>query len=195
MSWQGRVFAQLYLQTTQSAESLSDQGQFLMKRLEERFAMYFFRAIDSNNNGAEVPDEWKNYFNGKHSPLQLKLMGANAHINRDIWRVLTDNFSLAEIRQLTPFYKNYGRHIREVYDELFEQGIRSDKRLHDLHLVALGMDKVYGRMMLRRWRNRQLKLAILKFQDEDKFNTLRKKIDKKRIRIDKMIIRRLPVNE
>ena len=194
-----RYFGELYLQTTVSAElyieSLSGQGKLLMKRLEERFAIYFLRAIDSNNNGAEIPDEWKNYFNGKYSPLQLKLMGANAHINGDIWRVLTDNFSPAEIKELTPFYKNYGRYIKKIYNELFKQGIRSDRRLYDLHLVVFGLDKVYGRMMLKKWRNRQLKLAILKCEDDVRFNALQKKIDKKRVRIDKMIIRRLDVNE
>lgn len=166
-----------------------------MKTPEERFAMYFFRVIDSNNGGTEVPDEWKNYFNGRYSPLQLKLMGANANINGDIWQVLATNFSLAGIKQLKPVYKNYSAPIKRVYDDLFEQGIRSDKRLRDLHLITLGLDKVYGRMMLRKWRNRQLRLAIVKFKNEERFQLLKIRIDKKRNRIDQMIIRRLAVNE
>lgn len=114
-----RYFGELYLQTTLSADlyiaSLTGQDKLLMETLEERFAIYFFRAIDSNKKGAEVPDEWKNYFNGKYSPLQLKLMGANAHINGDLWQALVNNFSLAGIKQLTPIYKNYNRSITKVY--------------------------------------------------------------------------------
>ena len=52
-----KVFLGAVLETTPCAEvyneKLSDQGKLLMKRLEERFAMYFFRAIDSNNDRAE----------------------------------------------------------------------------------------------------------------------------------------------
>lgn len=194
-----RHFAELYLQTTHLSdlyiESLPAEGRSLMKRLEERFAIYFFRAIDSNNRCGDVPGEWKNYFNGNYSPLQLKLMGANAHINGDIWRALSENFSPEEIRELSPFYKRYDQSIKNIFDDLFKKGIRSHKRLHDLHVVTLGLDKVYGRMLLKKWRNRQLRLAILKLGNKQKFNALKKRIDKKRTRIDKMIIRRLHVKE
>jgi hypothetical protein len=192
-------FGELYLQTTHSAdiyiESLGGTGRLLMKKLEERFAIYFLRAIDSNNSGGQVPDEWKKYFNGNYSPLQLKLMGANAHINGDIWQVLTNSFSLFEIRELTPFYRSYSVSIRKVYDQLFDAAINSDKRLRNLHLITFGLDKVYGRMMLKKWRNRQLKLALLKYENEKRFIALKIRIDKKRNRIDKMIIRRLRVKQ
>jgi len=107
-------FGELYLKTTISAdtyiETLPEQGRILMKRLEQNFAQYFFRAIDASYNGSPVPNEWKNYFNGKDlSVLQLKLMGANAHINGDIWQAMTRSFSFEEIKLLKPFYKNYNR--------------------------------------------------------------------------------------
>src|SRR6185503_1662603 len=184
-----RHFGELYLQTTilveRYMEALPGEGKLLVKRLEESFADYFFKAIEANNNSDEVPAAWKNYFSGNYSPLQLKLIGANAHINGDIWQALTDNFSLQEIKQLKPFYKRYNRSITKTFDDLFKSGIRSDKRLHDLHIITLGLDKVYGRMIVRKWRNRQLKLAILKFEDPGKFNSLKKRIDRKRNRIDK----------
>ena len=192
-------FSELYLLTTRLVdsyvESLPVKSKNLMKRMEESFAVYFFNAIESHNSGTQIPGIWENYFNGDHSPLQLKLMGANAHINGDIWQALTNNFSLEEIKQLKPFYKNYNKSIRKVFDDLFMSAIRSDKRLHDLHLLTLGLDKVYGRMMLKRWRNRQLRLAILKFENPGRFDKKKKSIDKKRNKIDRMIIHRLHVNE
>jgi aryl carrier-like protein len=192
-------FGELYLKTTRLVDSyivsLPGQGKDLMMRMEENFATYFFKAIEANNSGTKIPEVWKNYFNGDHSPLQLKLMGANAHINGDIWQALTNNFSLEEIKQLKTFYKNYNRFIRKEFDELFKSAIRSDKRLHDLNLITLGLDKVYGRMMLKRWRNRQLKLAILKFENPNRFDKKKKRIDKKRNKTDRMIIRRLHVDE
>lgn len=194
-----RHFGELYWQTTLSAdayiESLEGEGKSLMKKLEESFAIYFFRAVEANNNNTGVPKEWKNYFSGNYSSLQLKLMGANAHINGDIWQALTDNFTVGEIRHLKPFYKKYYRSIRNIYDGLFESGIRADKRLHDLHKITLGLDKMYGRMMLKKWRNRQLRLAILRSAKPERFKRVKEKIDRKRLRIDRMIICRLDGKE
>jgi hypothetical protein len=96
-------------------------------------------------------------------------MGANAHINGDIWQAMTNSFSLEEIRSLKLFYKNYNRSIGKIFDDLFESAIESDKRLRNLHSIMLGLDKVYGKMMLHKWRNRQLKLAIFKFSEPAKF--------------------------
>ena len=194
-----RYFGELYLQTTRLTdtyiEALPEQGKRLMKKLEESFVTYFLSAIHANNGGMEIPEEWKNYFSGALSPLQLKLMGANAHINGDIWQALTDNFSAGEIGQVKPFYKKYNKYIGRSFDVLFQSAIRSDKRLHHLHLITLGFDKLYGRLMLKKWRNRQLRLAILKFEHPNRFVAMKKRIYKKRNRIDKMIIRRLHANE
>ena len=58
-------FAELYLQTTIAADLYiqtlpPEEGQ-LMKKLEQNFAEYFFRAIVASNTGNEIPGEWKNY--------------------------------------------------------------------------------------------------------------------------------------
>ena len=187
-------FAELYLQTTIAADLYIQtlppaEGQ-LMKRLEQNFAEYFFRAIAASNTGNEIPGEWKNYFSGTDlSPLQLKLMGANAHINGDIWQALTSSFSLAAIKRLQLFYKSYNKTINKVYNDLFESAIESDKRLQNLHSITFGFDKVYGKMLVQKWRNRQLKLALLNFEHQRKFERLKKRVDSKRERIDKMIMR------
>jgi len=189
-------FAELYLQTTIAADMYiqnlpPEEGQ-LMKRLEQTFAEYFFRAIVASNTGSEIPDEWKNYFSGnKLSPLQLKLMGANAHINGDVWQALTSNFSFEEIKRVKLFYKSYNKTINKVFDDLFDSAIVSDKRLQNLHSITFGLDKVYGKMLLQKWRNRQLKLALLHFEHHRKFERLKKRVAIKRERIDKMILRRL----
>jgi len=189
-------FAELYLQTTITADeyiqTLPPGAGQMMKRLEQGFAEYFFHAIDADNTGNEIPGEWENYFNGnKLSSLQLKLTGANAHINGDIWQVLTSSFSLEEIKKIEPVYKIYNKTINKVFTDLFESAIRSDKRLRNLHSITLGLDKVYGKMMLQKWRNRQIRLAKFNFEHPKKFERLKKRIDIKRERIDRMIIKRL----
>ena len=189
-------FAELYLQTTIAADmyiqTLPSEEQQLMKRLEQNFAVYFFRAIEADNGGNQVPDEWKNYFSGKHlSALQLKLIGANAHINGDVWQALTSSFSLREIKKLKPVYKKYSKTINKVFGDLFESAIGSDKRLRNLHSITLGLDKVYGKMMLQKWRNRQLRLAVLNYEQPGKFERVKKRTANKRERIDRMIIKRL----
>jgi len=192
-------FGELYLTATLDADkyisSLEAPMQQLMKRLEENFAFYFFRAVEANDNGIDIPDEWKNYFNSRNdlSPLQLKLIGANAHINGDIWQAMVSGFTLGEIKKMKPVYKEYSRSLKKVFTDLFETATRSNKRLRDLHIVTLGLDKIYGKMMLRKWRNRQLRLAIYNFRDPERFRELKKRIDSKRKKIDRMIIKKLQV--
>lgn len=193
-------FGELYLQTTIAGDvyiqSLPANGQQLMKRMEQNFAGYFFRAIEARYNETMIPAEWQNYFNGKElTALQLKLLGANAHINGDIWQAMRSSFSLAELKEIKPFYKNYNDPVTKVFDNLFENGIESDKRLRNLHLITFGLDKVCGRMMLHKWRNRQWKLAILSFENPGRFKRLKKRIDKKRNKIDQLIINRLRTAE
>jgi len=193
---QASHFADLYLQTTITADeyiqTLPPEAGQMMKKLEQGFAEYFFHAIDADKAGNGLPGVWENYFNGnKLSLLQLKLMGANAHINGDIWQALTSSFSLEEIKKLEPVYKRYSKTINKVFSDLFESAIRSDKRLRNLHLITLGLDKVYGKIMLQKWRNRQLRLAIFNFEHPKKFERLKKRIDIKKERIDRMIIKRL----
>ena len=189
-------FAELYLQTTMAAEmyiqTLPSEERQLMKKLEQNFASYFFRAVEADNSGNEVPDEWKNYFNGKQlSGLQRKLMGANAHINGDICQALVSSFSLEEIKMLKPVYKKYNKTINKVFGDLFESAIGSHKRLRNLHSITLGLDKVYGKMMLQKWRNRQLRLAVFNFERLKKFERVKKRTANKKERIDRMIIKRL----
>ena len=189
-------FAELYLKTAISADSyietLPERGKVLMRRLEQNFAQYFFRAIDSVYKGGSVPNEWKNYFNDNDlSGLQLKLMGANAHINGDIWQAMISSFSFEEIKLLKPYYKKYNRSISKVFDGLHESAIQNEKRLRNLHSLSFGLDKVYGKIMLKKWRNRQLKLAIFSYCNNGKFKQLKKRIDTKMKRINEMIMIRL----
>ena len=187
-------FGDLYFKTTLDVDNyiqlLPPKTQVLMKTLEDNFADYFFRAIEANNNGYSVPEIWKNYFNvNSLSSLQLKLMGANAHINGDIWQAMTSSFTLDEIQMIKPAYKNYSRSLNKVFNDLFQMGIKSNNRLYRLHIITIGLDKVYGKMILCKWRNRQLKLAIFSNSDQDRFLKLKRRTDRKREKIDKMIIK------
>src|SRR5262245_59001178 len=90
-------FAGLYFKATVSVDvyiqSLPVEAQHLMMKMENKFADYFFQAVEANQNGSKIPIEWENYFSDKNfSSVQFKLMGANAHINGDIWQVFTSSF-------------------------------------------------------------------------------------------------------
>ena len=58
-----RHFGELYLQTTRLVdtyiETLPGDGRMLMKKLEESFAIYFFKAVEANNSDEEIPVVWK----------------------------------------------------------------------------------------------------------------------------------------
>ena len=134
----------------------------------------------------------KNYFNGKDlSELQLKLIGANAHINGDIWQAMRSSFSLEELISIKRYYKNYNRSIAKVFDDLFNSAIENDKRFRNLHSLTFGLDKVYGKMMLYKWRNRQLKLAVYSYSNPKKFKRLKRQTETKMKKIDRMIMKRL----
>ena len=118
-------------------------------------------------------------------------MGANAHINGDIWQALTNSFSRDELVTLKPFYKDYNKKLYQIFDELFDAGLACDRRLRNLHAITFGFDKVYGKILLHKWRNRQLKLAIYSFNNTRKFKKMKKRVEHKMQRIDSMITRKL----
>ena len=192
----GKSFCRIIFTYNDSCGDIHTDLAFRRGAIDEKagtgFAEYFFRAVNAHTTSNEVPPEWKNYFNGNGlTPLQLKLIGTNAHINGDLWQALVNSFSLEEIKKLKPFYKNYNKKINKVFSDLFESAIGSDKRLRELHSITLGLDKIYGKVILRKWRNRQLRLAMFNFERQEKFGRLKKRTDRKREKIDRMIIKRL----
>lgn len=191
-----RHFASLYLKVSVKAawhySGAKKDIQQLMSRFEERFAGYFFMASEAYEKKEEIPAAWKTYYSDSNrSKLQYFLLGANAHINGDIWKTLTNEFSPEELKKFrTPYYRFYRKLKEEL---LFVHGTMLDsvsgtRFLHDL---SLGLDRHYAKWMFQHWRKRQLKLSILWFTDKEKFTVKLNALQKKMAALDKLILQKL----
>jgi hypothetical protein len=183
-----KYFAGIYFETTTNAahffSGADTNVQRLVVRLEKRFAYYFFYPAYAYENNADIPGEWKAYYSDvTASTLRHMLLGINAHINGDIWQALTAEFSLEEIRQLKPSYFLYQKSLLENYKSFYQSAIESNAKIKAFHLLSFGFDKIYGKIMLRHWRKRQMELAELFFINKELFE---KKLIKVRRKMDRL---------
>jgi hypothetical protein len=189
-------FAGLYFSVTRRAISFFEnspiQEKTFINRLETRFASLFLLSADAYKNGDTIPTVWKCYFGDSAlSPLQYKLLGINAHINGDIWQALTAEFSLQEIKDGRKSYLRFQKALTKEYRLFYEESYRADSKVRLLHRATAGLDKPYGKLILIRWRKRQLKLAILYYSDKEKFNRKLAKLNLKIERINRLILNNL----
>ncbi|MEI2737471.1 MAG: DUF5995 family protein [Chitinophagaceae bacterium] len=191
-----RHFAGLYFNVTTGAMdyfSKEDKTvQHFMQRLENRFADYFFNAAAAYNSGAGMPVAWKNYYTDTSlTQVQYFLLGANAHINGDIWQALTSEFSLQELNQYKRFYYRYNKKLKEEILSIYDEAFNTVPKVRLLHAVSAGLDKQYGKLMLVRWRKRQMKISMLWFTDRDRFQIKLTSIRKKMAKLDKLVLQNL----
>lgn len=189
-------FAKLYLKTTKNAidffSNESEPAKNFIRRLELRFAGYFFEAVNDYSNNGKVNTHWQHYFSDTgFSPLQYQLIGANAHINGDIWKAMVNEFTLQEIQVNKSHYFRYNAGLRLIYDDVYASARRSKFLVRLIDKLSFGISKWYGNLMLRRWRKRQVKLAVLYFTHPKKFERKLLKLKKKMKRLDHMIVQTL----
>lgn len=191
-----RYFAALYFNTTSRAVNFylnsNEPEKKFIQRLETRFAEFFFRSAEAYSHGTAVPYEWKTYFaDSSLSPLQYELFGINAHINGDIWQALTTEFSVKEIQENKGSYFSFQKGLIQQYREFYVASRKASSKIRLLHVATAGLDKLFGKMMLTRWRKRQLLLAILYFNNPQKFDTKLRKLHQKMEHINRMILQHL----
>ena len=192
------VFATLYSKTMQQIEtqlqSMDTSAVELIRKLELNFSVYFTRACRQMEYTNSLDKNWEAYFKtGNLSSMQLKLLGINAHINGDLWKALRDSFSESEIKDISKTVFLFHESLLVIYKELYNEAKAENKKIKTLNTVSLGLSENYGRHLLVKWRKRQLKLANFYYFDTTRFERLEKKVEKKKNKIDNMIIYRLSV--
>ena len=77
-----------------------------IRELEINFSNYFLKACNKYKDSGHTDSTWKIYFETSGlSPLKLKLLGINAHINGDLWQALRDSYTVHEIQvSAKPFF-------------------------------------------------------------------------------------------
>lgn len=163
-----------------------------IRKLELNFAGYFIFTCRQIKYTSYLDENWAAYFNTLNlSSLQLKLLGINAHINGDLWKALRDSFSENEIKDISKTVFLFHQSLLVIYKEVYQQAKTESKKIKTLNTLSLGLSEKVGKHLLVKWRKRQLKLANLYYFNTVKFERLKKKTEKKKVRIDNMIIHRL----
>lgn len=191
-----RHFASLYFETTILSIDFFANADPAVKnfigRLENNFAGFFFRSADAHFNKTAIPVVWQSYFRDSTlSPLQYKLLGINAHINGDIWQALTSEFSGKELMENRITYLRFQKGLQKQYQRFYDDYVSSNLKTGLLNNTTLGLTKIYGKMMLARWRKRQLRLAILYHTDKKRFDDALGSLNRKREELNRLILRNL----
>lgn len=191
-----RHFASLYFNTTVKSVHYflyqDEEQKRLIERFESGFADLFFKAAEAYHNHDTVPKEWKVYFaDSTLSSLQYQLIGINAHINGDIWQALTDKFNPGELKKMKKSYAGFQRSLIRQFMEFYQESYSSSARVRILHFAAGGFDKIYGKMLLKKWRKRQYQLAFLFYSDKRRFAVQLERLNKKMNHINHLVIHNL----
>lgn len=189
-----RHFAALYRATTIEAIRFfaghDEATRQFIRRLEWRFAGHFFQAVYGNGEAEHYPRHWRTYFEKESlSPLQYCLLGANAHINGDIWRSLTEAFSLEEIQKYYPAFLDYEKGLWPTYRALYHYARQHHPILQWMHIITAGLSRHLGFSLLRQWRKRQVKLALLYYLSPSLFQKKQKKLERRMKWIEWMIVK------
>ena len=189
-----RYFAAIYLVTTKKAavhfSDYSERSKSLIARLELKFANLFFEAAQAKQKGSTIPTEWQSYYSDNSlQPLQYLLLGINIHINENIWEALIEEFTSSEFEEFKPIYFEYYNLLKKIYSEVYQMAWSENNKIKRLHSFSFGLDEVYGKIMLKRWRRRQFRLAELYFADPVSFQTNYAVLQKKVVATNNLIKR------
>lgn len=189
-------FAKLYRETTIEAidffQNEDQEKRSFIQRLEQSFASYFFTAAEAFKKGEKISPVWQAYYaDTTLNPLQYELLGINAHINGDIWQALVNEFTFNEIRENRKTFLQFKKGLAVIYRNFYERAIQENRRIKMLHNLSLGLDRLYGKLMLHRWRNRQIRLAEWHFNKPEKQKYRLLRLHMKMRRFDQLILHHL----
>lgn len=171
---------------------MDSAAQFFIKKFEIRFAAYFLEALAEYENGF-IPSSpvWHCYFSQREAqPWQLVLLGVNAHVNGDMWQSLVNEFSHDEIRLHQKHFISFQRSIAKNYDVFFDELMSQNGYVRFINSFTKGLAKFIGERIIRKWRRRQVRLAILFYTGDKTFNKQQEVVNRKKQKIDQIILRK-----
>ena len=176
--------------TNQIQDKDPEAGLFI-KKFTISFAGYFLRPLEEYENGV-LPSysAWANYFDHPGAQnWQLVLTGVNTHINADMWRALVDNFSEKQIRKHKKLFLSTQKSVGKVYRPFYDSILAHNRYLRFMHSFTKGLPLLVGERVLYKWRQRQVRLAILYYHDKNKFHSVQEKVQRKKLKNDALILR------
>lgn len=185
-------FAEIYFATMVNAirffAGMDDSSKKNIRLMELEFANYFFSSADAYAGKQEIPSSWQAYYaDTSASPVRHLLLGVNAHINGDIWKALITSFSLEEMKALKPTYDSYYSGLLRIYEDVYQTVFSGSAALRAVHIASFGLDKWYGKILLRRWIKRQMTLACLYYSNPPRFRKKQKQLLRKMDRMNRLV--------
>lgn len=177
-------FLNCYRMMTENMVSAVQRGEFIDSRwvseFIEHFAGYYFSALDAYQRApSSAPAVWRVAHNAAQQtrilPLQLLLLGINAHINYDLALAVVDilapDWERFSDLQRHERYRDYcyvneiiARTIDVVQDEVLEPAMP----VMDLLDKLLGpVDEHLIGMLIRNWRERVWRFAVQMLEAQD----------------------------
>lgn len=193
----GRYFGSLYFTFLQSIEKqLSSADSFskhLVQKFERVFAQFYIDACNAHETHQPIIiREWEPYFSYPGlQPFQYKLLGANAHLNGGLWQALTNSFSQEEMKALRNEFVIFKKSLNQTYKGVYREAAASNKKVHALEKLSMGTSHWIGNYYLYKWRKRQMRLARLYWSASPGYSILLKKVERKKRKIDWLIIHTL----
>lgn len=186
-----QVYSNVMQNTVSQMESIDSGAKVFIKKFEICFADYFLKAWGNDKNRNLSPaSEWKCFFSNPNAqPWQLVLLGVNAHTNIDIWQTLVNNFSEKEIWQYKKQMLAMQSSVAKVYYKFFDTLMFQNSYLRFINSFTLGFAKKFGERIVYKWRRRNVNLAIMYYQDQEKFKRKLAFVNRKKQKNDQRILR------
>jgi hypothetical protein len=192
-----RHFGYLYYEFLKLVEAKLDKAdtstQRFIRNFEQVFAQFYIDACYAFAKKQEIPmPAWRAYFTDtSFARGQYFLLGANAHLNGQLAEAIAHSYTAEEWPSIKKKYYLFNSCLNETYDLVYKEALTSSRRVKLLHILTLGLDKPLGNYYLYKWRKRQMRLTEYFYADKEKYNRLLNKINRKKIKIDRMIMTQL----
>ena len=164
-----------------------------IRYFEQVFAQFYIDACYAFVNNKEIPiHAWKAYF--KDTSLQkgqYYLLGANAHLNGQLAEAIAHSYSAEEWPSIKKKYYLFNSCLNETYQLVYKEALTGSRRVRLLNIITLGLSKSLGNYYLYKWRKRQMRLTENYYRDKKKYNQLLQKINRKKDKIDRMVVTQL----
>jgi hypothetical protein len=189
-----RHFGGLYFQFLQLVESrLNDTDtvtQRLVRHFEMVFADFYIDACKAYRDQKQISlPAWRTYFSDSTlQPVQYKLLGTNAHLNGGLAEAIYNSYTPGEWKQLKKKYVLFNKCLNTTFKNLYHEAVNTNRPANLLHELSFGLSKTAGRYYLYKWRKRQMRVTEYSFLQSDRYSKLLDKINRKKDKIDRLVI-------
>lgn len=188
-----KVYYDLMLLINEQFKTTDTAIQRLVQHFEADLAASYINAcmIYQHKTSEQLP-AWKNYFAYSDlSPVQSKLLGANAHLNGCFSETVIRFYQEEEWNILNAHHSLFATCLNKAYKQFYKEAFRTNPRIKAFAFFTLGIDKLAGFYYVHKWTNRQRKLIKYHFDSDARYHKLLERINRKKENLDKLIVRLL----